>query len=304
VDPDPSEIAEAIDDIKAARKVVGDVPAALRISLRTHLVATGVFRTAPERAAARAQAWKDFLALARDRFNPDVANLRYYFLREMGEWEWALVESRAVYERTKDPWAAYNHAQALYLIGEYEEAARIRREAGGRDLDWVLLLAVAETDGRGRAHDLYLEMEKKGLADWDAYNGLLMLHALGYEAEARRKATELLTDPKKLPVLRTEQFRRAVRFLARQLDEERFLNPRGLDRADLNNVYLSVGLKRLAVGDRAGAREQLQAVKDLWVIDFIPYDIACLLLRRMEKDPTWPKWIPEADPAGGRRQKP
>jgi hypothetical protein len=37
------------------------------------------------------------------------------------------------------------------------------------------------------------------------------------------------------------------------------------------------------------------------VIDFVPYDMACLLLSRMDKDPAWPPWIGPKGPAGPGR---
>jgi hypothetical protein len=88
-----------------------------------------------------------------------------------------------------------------------------------------------------------------------------------------------------------------VELLAGTLDEDHFLSG-PMNRGDLCNAYLSAGLKRLAAGNRAGAKELFEKTVELWVIDFVPYDMSYLLLGQMEMEKAekegkhWPPWIP------------
>jgi tetratricopeptide (TPR) repeat protein len=291
---DPASADTAVEDASAARSLLSGNPAALKTSLRTHMIAAFVYRragAADKGDVALKQARADFDALERFWDRPDVATVRYYYLREYGPPGEALKYIRRVYEKVKDPTVAYNYAQALYLNGDFRAAADVSAAHNDQDLDWVRLLAVAEADGPEEAFRLYQAMAAKGLSAWEVYNGALVLYLLNREADARQAAGALLADPARFPPLRRAQFRRALGFLAGESTPAEFLNPEDMNRGDQSNAHVTVGLTYLATGDRGAARKEFEATRDLWVIDFIPYDMACLLLSRMDKDKVWPPWI-------------
>jgi Flp pilus assembly protein TadD len=300
VEPTVAGADEACRDALAARTLLTDNAAALRISLRAHLVAWRVYTDAeqPDQAAdARRQAEKDFRDL--DRFGrvPDVANIRYYFAREVTPGE-ALAESERYHADCADPQVAANHAHQLYLHGDYAKAAEVMEKTDGAfPMDWVRLLATAELPDKGpaRAYDLYRKMAAKHLTAWEVYNGLLALAALGRWDEVESRAGDFLRRHEPLPPLRGRQFERLVAFLAGKVGEDQFLKTPGFNRGDLSNAHLSIGLRRLNRGDRAGAREHFEKAVALRVIDFVPYDISTLLLRRID-DPKWPAWTPAKGP--------
>ena len=53
-----------------------------------------------------------------------------------------------------------------------------------------------------------------------------------------------------------------------------------------------IGVTRLSGGDRDGAREHFSAAVATRFINTMDYDWSRAFLARMEKDRTWPKWIP------------
>ncbi len=84
-----------------------------------------------------------------------------------------------------------------------------------------------------------------------------------------------------------------ARFIAGQLDETQFISTAGHSLWLLGNAHYWIGIRRLAVGDRLGARAALEAclaaaqpylVRSLW---------AKALLKRMEGNSLWPEWIPQ-----------
>jgi hypothetical protein len=82
------------------------------------------------------------------------------------------------------------------------------------------------------------------------------------------------------------------RFATGELSEEEHLARAGTSRWAQSNAHLEVGLSRLAGGDRAGARSHFQkavATRAYW---YGSYYYAQMFLSRLEKDPTWPPWIP------------
>jgi hypothetical protein len=54
-----------------------------------------------------------------------------------------------------------------------------------------------------------------------------------------------------------------------------------------------IGMRRLAEGDRSGAREFFQKCVATRVLIYWEYLWAGAFLKRMNEDPTWPPWIPQ-----------
>jgi hypothetical protein len=91
----------------------------------------------------------------------------------------------------------------------------------------------------------------------------------------------------------TKEFRKAEPQFARgELSEENFLAKAGSSRFNQLTAHCEIGIARLAAGDREGAREHFQkgvATRAFWVFD---YNWCTAFLNRLEKDRTWPPWIP------------
>lgn len=303
-----AQVGAAPDDVRDALKQVATVrellppgnPAALRTSLRTQLIAIGVCQDAglkAEEGDAIRQARSDFDGLKSFVGNPDMAAVRYYFAREVDGNRAALAESARSFNWGKPhPLVATNYAQALYLNGQFEDAAMVMNEYPDFALGWwVRVFATAEMpDGKRQANALADELVAKDLTGWDAYNRILILYFLG-RRDARERASAFLGQEWQFPTLRRERFRAAVEFLARESSPERLLEGTDghMNQADLCNAHLSIGLRHLAAGNRNEAMIQFKASLATRVIDFVPYDMSYLILSRMiaPGNEAWPPWI-------------
>ena len=81
------------------------------------------------------------------------------------------------------------------------------------------------------------------------------------------------------------------------LTDEALFAAAGTSRFSQCEAHFNIGLRRLADGDRARAKKSLRASVDTGVYFYREYDWGSAFLARMEADPTWPKWIPQLDPA-------
>jgi serine/threonine protein kinase len=296
----PDDVREALHYVAVVRELLPGKPPALRTSLRIQLIAVGVFQDADlktEHDRAVLQARNDFDGLKSFVGNPDMAAVRYYLAREVDGDQAALAESTRSFKWVKKPHplVAMNYAQALYLNGEFEAAAKVMVDYPDFFLGyWVRLFATAELqDGKRQADALAHELLAKDLGGWDAYNRILMLYFLG-RPDARERAKAFLGQEQQFPTLRRERFRAAVEFLAGESSPEKLLEGTGgMNRADLCNAHLSIGLRRLADGDRKGAMVQFKHSRATRVIDFVPYDMSYLILSRMTApgNDAWPPWI-------------
>jgi hypothetical protein len=57
-------------------------------------------------------------------------------------------------------------------------------------------------------------------------------------------------------------------------------------------AHYYIGFTKLAEGDRAGAREHLSKMVAIHIFPSPMDYVSRMTLARMEKDPTWPPWIP------------
>ena len=73
--------------------------------------------------------------------------------------------------------------------------------------------------------------------------------------------------------------------------EEAFLKSAGKNPSLLCMSHLKVGLTRLANGDRKGAREHFEKAIATRFYNHMFYPYARAFLKRLERDPEWPKWI-------------
>jgi hypothetical protein len=74
---------------------------------------------------------------------------------------------------------------------------------------------------------------------------------------------------------------------------DELLRAAGTCRPKLSQAHFSIGLHRLADGDRKSARVHFRKCADTQLFTwFWDYMWAVAFLARMEKDPAWPPWIP------------
>jgi hypothetical protein len=76
------------------------------------------------------------------------------------------------------------------------------------------------------------------------------------------------------------------------LPADQLLAAAGPSRLNRCEAHFFIGLSLLAGGDRAGARDHFRRSVATHVIWFVDHIWSLAFLSRLEKDPTWPPWIP------------
>ena len=81
-------------------------------------------------------------------------------------------------------------------------------------------------------------------------------------------------------------------YLCGETSEDNILSAAGASRSDQILTRYNIALRRLAKGDRAGARYHFQKAIDTRVYFRSHFYWSQMFLSRLEKDPRWPPWIP------------
>ena len=77
-----------------------------------------------------------------------------------------------------------------------------------------------------------------------------------------------------------------------ELTDQQLLQEAGSFRWDQCEAHFFMAMTKLADGNRAGAREHFRQCIATGVFRFYDYRWSRAFLSRMERDPTWPPWIP------------
>ncbi len=299
----------AIEDASAAKNMMPGNPFVIRTEVYAHLVATVVFRDAGEEDRADAslrQAGKGVQELERLTSPSGGYGCRWRYLVLTGQEEAAHEVARKGYQEAESPRTRYIYACSLYEQGQFENALEVIERAGGpagvssRDaklasgLYQFRLFIIAELpDGPSRALEAYRENCDLCQAYPGGYSAIFnqaTLLFLGKRTEAKA-ASEELTGLYDGPYLRI------LEYSAGSIFAEDLLKGVVGSRWNQCDAHFYVALDRLAQGDRAGAREHFQKDFATGVFAFWEYDWSRLFLKRMDQDPTWPRWIPLKEPA-------
>lgn len=88
-----------------------------------------------------------------------------------------------------------------------------------------------------------------------------------------------------------------IAFLSGQLDDEGLLAAASSPAPRAEYAFL-VAVRRLAHGDRAGARRAFQECLNMQILKFLEHRLAQVMLELMESDPAWPAWVAPRDKSG------
>jgi hypothetical protein len=248
------------------------------------------------RQAARAEAAKDARALARYPKHPKALNDRWECLKEIGQDADGVADLKRLCYELKELNGAYYYGQYLYKRGDFAQAVNAFEQCKGQHIvDLLRVMAVTELpDGPAQAAKLHEEIAGRDLGDWDLFNSQLILRFLGRNEDAVMVSKKFLTQPEKFPPIGREPFRRALEYCAGERNAEELIASMGGLRGDLVNAYLCIGLTALGEGNLAYAREYLELCEGTHHFERVPYDVAQMVLSRMNDDPKWPPWIKAA----------
>jgi hypothetical protein len=290
---DFDRMQQAMDDITAAKRVMRrrDNATVLVESVVVHQLATILYQQnqkTREFEKALRIGDTDARALARFPSIPRAVWIRGIFLAENQQEQEALQwyeeglkqETVASNVRVRD-----SYAWLLYERGEADKAFQVIGNVGGTYQDFARAVFVAELpDGLRRARTICDAMPNSMIAS-------LALFLLG----EKKAALKLLRDFRP-----NESHDNGVLF-AKLADYMK--NPDEATRKSLQEVasrnkgfqiflHTTLGLRQLAEGDRSGARQHFQKGVAVRQPYWLPNsDWVRAFLVRMQKDPTWPRWI-------------
>jgi tetratricopeptide (TPR) repeat protein len=295
--PDLERTKLVMGEVQLIKRQLPENAMALTVSLQVNLMAYLVFGEFGEpalRQTALEECWKDCRALERFPNSPIAVNARAMFLTTIGQEHAVMADLRRLLETTNDLLLFYPYGLALYLHGDFEEAVKVLEKQKGMIVaDCFHVLALAELpDGPVRANRFCDEMLARDLSGWDLFNTQLLLRFLGRRQEAMEVSRKLLQQPERFPPVRQDSFRRALEYCAGKCTGDDLVNALRGSRGDLCNAHLCIALTALADGNRPEAEKQLHLCVATNCLDFLPYDIGQMLSSRMDKDPTWPAWVP------------
>jgi hypothetical protein len=298
---------EAVQDASFARDWLGDQnPAALWVSLGAHLAKAGVheYRDEPEKRKAELElAGKVADALQRFTALPEAVVYRWLYFREVRKEEVVLDELRRASEKTDHMYATYCCALTLYRRGQpgdFEEALRVLGRRPHRYNNRLLPFVLADHDhpdkhnwpARARkASEEFAGWSRDGAAVMDSQGALLCL--LGKKREAVEASKALLKRQDLFYTLRREPILRCVSYIAGELSAEELLDRAGRSQWDQCLAHYYIAMSKLVEGDRDGAQVHFDKVVKTRAFLWGPYDMSWVFLSRMEKDSTWPPWIPK-----------
>jgi serine/threonine protein kinase/Tfp pilus assembly protein PilF len=304
----PDIAQSSIEDARVAKAMMPENPFSTFISLGAHVVAMGVYEDAGDRdraAASLLQAGKDAEELAAFPAMPTSYGLRWYYLNLISQEEAAHELARKGYKEAECAETRRIYVFSLYEQGEFEEALQVIERtghAGGSSSREAKLAGgvyrlqpfiVAELpNGLSRALEAYRENCDLYTKGYEAIFTQAALFFLGRRTEAVTNCRELHSHPERLTQLNREHYLRILDYCGGFISEEEFLKAEAGSRNNQCEAHFYVALDRLAQGDRTGARDHFQKALATRVFEFWEYQLSRLFLKRMEQDPTWPRWLP------------
>jgi tetratricopeptide (TPR) repeat protein len=281
--------AGALDDAQVAKSMLPGNPVVLARSVEAHLVAAGVFSVKGEHERSKAaveQAGHDVQALAPFASMPQAAKARFQYFDYVDDEDAALDASKQG--------TGVRHAVMLYRRGDYpkalQAAEQIRAKGMGIMAQFERSMILAELYGRPRALADFRHAAARDSFSVGQLGAPLLLLFLGQRSEAVQASLKLRPD--ELPPWERGWFQEYLKYLGGRLEASALLEAAGSCRPKQSDAHLAIGLRCLAEGDRAGARDHFQKCSDARVFNSWEYPWVRAFLKRLEEDRTWPPWIP------------
>ena len=188
---------------------------------------------------------------------------------------------------------------ALYRRSEVSKAADVaKRWLHNRESAclWTRAVLLSELpDGKAEALTVSEELTRPSASAndlWFRVFRAILLRFLGERAQALAVCREARRRVDSIPQGYREWFQSVFDYFDGTISEEALFKKAGPSKRLQCAAHFVIGVTRLSGGDRDGARKHFSAGVATRYIEIMPYDWSRAFLARMEKDPTWPPWIP------------
>jgi tetratricopeptide (TPR) repeat protein len=303
---DLDEAEGAVQDAKYAKELLRDNPTALWVSLEAHLAKAGVHEHRGEEEQRQAEldlAGKDADALKRFTALPEAVVYRWTYFREVGREKEVLDELRRASKETEHVYANFCCALTLDWHGDFEEALRVLENRPSTYNDRLRPFVLAELDYHPGKRE-WQATARQALEDFTKHcqdgaavtDAQAVLCLLGDKEGAVKASKALLEQPDRFYTLRREPILRCVRYKAGELSADKLLQDAGRSRWDQCLAHYNIAMTKLAEGDREGARDHFDKAVKTRAAGWGEYDLSWVFRDRLDKDRTWPPWIPKGPP--------
>jgi tetratricopeptide (TPR) repeat protein len=296
---DPQRAELALDDLRIASELLE--PNALLLSrvVEARLTAATAYMVAGD--AVRRQQHLDEARAAADALKafPDhyqSHTWRAYYFDYVGDDGQAIEAWRAM----TDHIIGYL-VLALYRSGEFQEAItlceqRMAKYPHGRFSEFLRAFALAAS----------VKTPKEVLAAFShpvpepldpRYEHCFKytIYCLAGDLESAKKFSHVLRRSTPTMPDSDERWRKALDYTCGELSEQELLEQLAMSRMELSKGQFIVGITHLAAGNRERARRHFRASRDLKVVASLQEHLSRALLAQLDRDPTWPAWIPASN---------
>jgi hypothetical protein len=291
----PVEAESAMEDIDAAKHFRPDDPFALGESMEACLAAASAYAATGQhnkRDVVLAQAAREAQALAERNDYPATGSFLWLYFRYAND-ENALLNSLGrLWERTHYPFVAWHYVQALDRHGDLDKAVELLNMERGSSLDMLRPFVLAELpEGSSRALEAHKQLDGRYVGGTWPYHETDVLRFLGRRKDAVAQVVDHDAPPWQ-PQSRRAFFRELQEYNRDRASAEDLFKAAGASRWNQCNAHYFVALTELADGNRDAAHDHFRKAVELGTLEQYTADMSWVFLGRMERDPTWPPWIP------------
>ena len=127
---------------------------------------------------------------------------------------------------------------------------------------------------------------------WDSFYKPHHLLCLGFTEEARAEIRKTKDRFSFYFRYRDGWYEHLFNYYVGQIDSDRLLQRAGNSQWNLCEGHYAIGMMKLSEGRRAEAKRHFQESVNTRVYWFVEYVRSRAFLKRLERDPNWPPWIP------------
>jgi serine/threonine protein kinase len=294
---DPKDGERAVKDAETARNLLPGNPVPLMDCLNARLALAIAYEKAglsAKRRAAIARGREDAQALKPFTHLPDAAHLRWSWFVYVGEENAHQEELRRACERGGSPFLTSLYGLTLLREGNCERALAVLEKQRGKhfpDVVRVVTLAMLP-DGRIRALRTYKALKAEELYAWDWWHCQAVHLLLESPRETVAAARRYRHNADRFPVGDRDFFMAMVGFLMGRTNANALLKAAAGNQTNVSFAHYTIAMKMLGDGDRKNALEHFRSSLATHQTSDWTWHLNRVFLERLQRDPTWPPWIP------------
>ncbi len=296
-------VLRALEELRATRTYLGDNLFLSGTTLYAQLAAVTLFRAAGKTELAQAHLSAAASEVERLEKHPHFLmgnfwQLYYHvFTADLDGVERGM---REAVDKGHAGFLLEPYSMAMFDAGRVEDALkeldRIPDQSGVSINVERALLLLETPSGRVRAETICRDLMERDLQNDMMSTPPKFLFLLGKPDAARETARNYLAS---IQVSKYWEFPRDVlRYLGGLIHENELLEAAGDSARDRGLAHHFIGIRRLAAGDRSGAREHFEKSAATTVFHWGSVHRSKVWAARMKRDPEWPNWLPVRDDDG------